>query len=362
MAELVLDGLEKRFGKTLAVDRLSLSVHEGELVTLLGPSGSGKTSVLRLVAGFLAPDQGRILVDGREIQGLPPEKRDIGMVFQSYALFPHRSVERNVAFGLERRDVPRNERVRRVRDALAMVRLEDLGERFPRELSGGQQQRVALARALVIEPTLLLLDEPLSSLDRRLREELREEIRRLQQQLSITTLLVTHDQEEALSVSDRIALINRGRIEQIGRPSDLYDRPTNRFVAESLGKVNILSASLVSPGDGQLAEYRLADGNVIRAAAHGGIGDRAVLAVRPEAIRLDRIDDRESNEAANQLTAVVQSRRFLGPVEEVTVALADGTSMLVRRSDVRGRERSTLEDGQSVDLFWSPERTWRIPE
>jgi len=241
VAELRLAGLEKRYGSTVAVVGVDLEVREGEFMTLLGPSGCGKTTTLGLIAGFFAPTHGEIYVDGRAVAGLPPFRRDIGVVFQDYALFPHLTAAQNVAFGLRMRNLPAPDIAARVREALELVQLSGLGERRPLELSGGQRQRVALARALVIRPTVLLLDEPLSNLDLKLREEMRVEIAALQRRLRITTVFVTHDQGEALVMSDRIAVMNAGRIEQVGAPAQIYERPATRFVAEFIGRMNFYS-------------------------------------------------------------------------------------------------------------------------
>src|SRR5581483_8695886 len=236
-----LAGLEKRYGATVAVAGVDLEVREGEFMTLLGPSGCGKTTTLGLIAGFFPPSRGEILVGGRDVAGLPPFRRDIGVVFQDYALFPHLSAADNVAFGLRMRNLPAAEIAARVREALGLVQLSGLGARRPLELSGGQRQRVALARALVIRPTVLLLDEPLSNLDLKLREEMRVEISGLQRRLGIATVFVTHDQGEALTMSDRIAVMRSGRIEQIGAPEDIYERPTTRFVTEFIGRMNFFA-------------------------------------------------------------------------------------------------------------------------
>jgi putative spermidine/putrescine transport system ATP-binding protein len=239
---LRLAGIEKRYGATVAVAALDLEVREGEFLTLLGPSGCGKTTTLGLIAGFFAPSAGEIFLKGRPVAGLPPFKRDIGVVFQDYALFPHMTAGENVAFGLKMRSVQRGELDQRVNEALELVQLRGLAHRRPLELSGGQRQRVALARALVIRPTVLLLDEPLSNLDLKLREEMRVEIAGLQRRLGITTVFVTHDQGEALVMSDRIAVMNAGRIEQLGTPADVYERPATRFVAQFIGRMNFFRA------------------------------------------------------------------------------------------------------------------------
>ena len=240
---LRLAGIEKRYGATVAVAAVDLEVREGEFLTLLGPSGCGKTTTLGLIAGFFPPSAGEIFLKGRPVAGLPPFRRDIGVVFQDYALFPHMTAGENVAFGLRMRSLPKAEIHSRVNEALGLVQLRGLAERRPLELSGGQRQRVALARALVIRPTVLLLDEPLSNLDLKLREEMRVEIAGLQRRLGITTVFVTHDQGEALVMSDRIAVMNAGRIEQLGTPADVYERPATRFVAQFIGRMNFFRAA-----------------------------------------------------------------------------------------------------------------------
>ncbi|MBV8393703.1 MAG: ABC transporter ATP-binding protein, partial [Alphaproteobacteria bacterium] len=238
-AELRVEEVGKRFGSVAALDGVSLTVRQGELLTILGPSGSGKTTLLKVVAGFETPDGGRVLVDGADMTRRPPAKRDIGMVFQHYALFPHLSVRRNVAFPLEMRNVARAEIDRRVSEALALVELAGYDERLPRQLSGGQQQRVALARAIVFNPRLLLLDEPFGALDRKLRETMQLEVRRLQRRLGLTTIFITHDQEEALVLSDRVAVMNHGRLEQVATTTEIYERPASDFVADFVGESNL---------------------------------------------------------------------------------------------------------------------------
>ena len=247
-AALRVEGLVKRFGEVVALDGVSLNIASGELRTILGPSGSGKTTMLKVVAGFETADAGRVLVDGVDITAMPPAKRDIGMVFQNYALFPHLTVARNVAFPLEMRNVARAEIEARVAEALALVELKGLEKRLPRQLSGGQQQRVALARAIVFNPRLLLLDEPFGALDRKLRETMQLEVRRLQRRLGLTTIFITHDQEEALVLSDRIAVMNKGAIQQVASTTEIYERPANDFVADFVGESNIFHGTVTEVG------------------------------------------------------------------------------------------------------------------
>jgi spermidine/putrescine transport system ATP-binding protein len=278
-----LDGVEKRFGDFVAVRGIDLDVARGEFFTLLGPSGCGKTTTLRMIAGFEAPSAGRILLDGRDVSDLPAFKRPTNTVFQSYALFPHLSVERNVAFGLERRGVGRNEIRRRVGEELERVGLGAEAKRRPGQLSGGQQQRVALARALVNRPAVLLLDEPLGALDLKLRKGLQVQLKEIQRDVGITFVYVTHDQEEALTMSDRIAVMNRGAIEQVAGPEDVYERPSTSFVAGFIGVSNLMPGELVSPG-----ELRLDSGSTVHASDERGIspGERCYAVVRPEKLEV----------------------------------------------------------------------------
>ena len=283
-----LDGVTKRFGKTTALDAVSLLVRRGELMTLLGPSGCGKTTLLNLVAGFLVPDGGEIAIDGRRVTDVPPHRRESGIMFQQYALFPHMSVAANVGYGLKMRRIPKPEIARRVAEALALIKLEGLEDRKPRQLSGGQQQRVALARALVIRPKVLLLDEPFSALDRNLRASMQVEIKEIQRKLGVTTIFVTHDQSEALSLSDRIAVLAEGRIRQLGTPDEIYCRPVDRFVASFVGDVNVLHARLEHI-HGATAALALGPARVLvpaltlQGAAPGAMVD---LFVRPEELRV----------------------------------------------------------------------------
>ncbi len=280
MAEVRLVEVTKRFGPSLAVDRVSLSVAQGSFTTLLGPSGCGKTTTLRMVAGFYAPDAGDIFIGQVRVNDLPPHRRQTAMVFQEYALFPHMTVHENVAYGLRRRGVPEAYLRSRVEATLGLVGLTGVERKFPAQLSGGQQQRVALARALVVEPEVLLLDEPLSNLDAKLRVRVRAEIRQLQQHLGKTTLYVTHDQEEALAISDRIAVMDQGRILQIGTPQEIYHRPTHPFVAEFVGLTNFLEAEVVAGGRVRAAGLEL----IVN--GEPSPGSKVVLLLRPEAIRL----------------------------------------------------------------------------
>jgi len=325
MAEpaLHLAGLTKRFGAVTAVDAIDLTVADGEFVTLLGPSGCGKTTTLNMVAGFLAPDAGRILLRGRPVEALPPFRRDLGLVFQDYALFPHMTVTDNVAFGLRMRKVRGAELDRRVAEALDMVQLSGLGARRPLQLSGGQRQRVALARALVIRPAMLLLDEPLSNLDLKLREEMRGEISALQRRLGIATVFVTHDQDEALTMSDRVAVMRAGHVEQIGTPAEIYEHPANRFVAGFVGSINLVPArcTAVAGGVARLetgmgpALARASD--VLRAPCN------VVLTLRPERLRFGAAPP-----GATAWSATVERAVYLGARRVLHLRLADGTGLL----------------------------------
>ena len=325
-AVLELSGVRKRYDAVLAVDNLDLRLRTGEFLTLLGPSGSGKTTTLMMVAGLQQPDAGTIALNGVSVVRLPPYRRDIGMVFQNYALFPHMTVRRNVAFPLEMRGLGRTEIARLVDEALDLVKLPDHGDRLPRQLSGGQQQRVALARAMVYRPALLLMDEPLGALDRKLREQLQLEIKRVHRERGISVLYVTHDQEEALTMSDRIAVFNRGCIEQIGTPEDLYDRPATRFVAGFIGDTNLLSGRILAMSDG-ICEIETAAGRVT-ASAHQPIVAGAPVAV---AIRPERVVITSSQEGRTGLSGSITDVIFLGTARKYVVRLVDGTECVVLR-------------------------------
>ncbi|MFF3465769.1 ABC transporter ATP-binding protein [Streptomyces sp. NPDC001984] len=334
-------GLRREFGSTVALDGLDLAVRPGEFLALLGPSGCGKTTALRMLAGFEHPDSGAVLVDGQDVTHVPAHRRDAGMVFQSYSLFPHLNAVDNVAFGLRMRKVRTSERRARAAELLELVGLADKGERFPHQLSGGQQQRIALARALALRPRVLLLDEPLSALDAKVRLTLREEIRRLQRELGITTLFVTHDQEEALSVADRVAVMRAGRLEQCAEPAELYGRPATPFVAEFVGTMSRI------PGE-------LKDGTVAvlgqRLPADGEVSDGAVdVLVRPEAVHVS---------ADEQGDARVVATAFLGAVVRVTVRLADDTEA---KADLPAHEAAGLGAGTAVSVSL-PERPVLVAE
>ncbi len=339
MAEVRLLEVSKRFGAMPAVDRVSLDVPDGSFFTLLGPSGCGKTTTLRIVAGFYPPDRGDVLIGGTRVNDLPPHRRQTAMVFQEYALFPHMTAFDNVAYGLRMRRVREPEMRRRVAAALGLVGLAGVEQAFPARLSGGQQQRVALARALVVEPEVLLMDEPLSNLDAKLRVRVRTEIRQLQRQLGKTALYVTHDQEEALAVSDRIAVMDRGRVQQIGTPTEIYHRPANHFVADFVGLANFLDAQAAGPGALRVG------GATLRVAADGPrerAGDGRVTAVlRPETIRLHRTAPAGRD---NVLPGRVSASSFLGTLARYWVQAA-GMTWIV---DVPAPGETTLATG---DVF-----------
>jgi ABC-type Fe3+/spermidine/putrescine transport system ATPase subunit len=324
---LALDGIVKTYGETTAVGPIDLTVAQGEFVTLLGPSGCGKTTTLHVIAGLLTPNSGRVLMGGRDITRLDPPRRDMGLVFQNYALFPHKTIFDNVAFGLRMRKVARPEIAERVRRMLEIVGLPGVEGRLPDQLSGGQRQRVALARALVIEPTTLLLDEPLSNLDAVLRKRMRYELRELQRRLGIATVYVTHDQDEAFEMSDRVVLLNEGRVEQVGLPEDLYDRPATRFVAEFIGEANLIEGEVVAASGGDSVRVRLAGGVDLGAKAAASAmrpGDAVYLMIRPERIELAR----ERPAGRDAIEARVKRRVFSGELLIFELEAAGGVGLL----------------------------------
>ena len=351
-------------GRAQAVAPLDLDVAEGEFLTLLGPSGSGKTTTLMMLAGFEEPSAGEILLDGRVLNRVPPHRRGIGVVFQNYALFPHMTVAQNLAFPLEMRRMPRAERDARIARALAMVRLTGMAQRKPAQLSGGQQQRVALARALIFSPRLVLMDEPLGALDRQLREQLQLEIKALHAELGVTILYVTHDQGEALTMSDRIAVFHQGRIEQIGPPRDLYDRPATAFVAGFLGENNLLPATVIASDNGVL-RCRLPGGDEIRGSGAVGPGD-ALLAIRPERLAADDAPPGASpvrlppdDADANRLDGTVTDTIFLGDQTRLRVALAGGQAVTVKQPHREGER--VPAPGDAISLRFPPDAALVLP-
>jgi putative spermidine/putrescine transport system ATP-binding protein/spermidine/putrescine transport system ATP-binding protein len=323
-ADLRLEKVFKSFGPVVAVNDITLNIDRGTIFSLLGPSGCGKTTTLRLIAGFEQPSAGEVYIRGQRVTKTPPYRRDFSMVFQSYALFPHLNVAQNVAFGLRMRRVPRSERGAAVDEALALVKLDALADRYPRQLSGGQQQRVALARAIVVKPAVLLLDEPLGALDKMLREEMQVELRELQQRLGITAVFVTHDQEEALTLSDRVAVMRNGVIEQIGTPREIYDRPLTEFVAGFLGASNFLDGRVVSR-EGSVVVVETAGGRVRVADDSTSIGIKVRLAVRPERVRMNRAD-------GEGVSARVRDIVYRGSVTHYYMDSAGGPLMCYRQN------------------------------
>jgi putative spermidine/putrescine transport system ATP-binding protein len=354
MARLELGGLTKRFDSVLAVDEVSLAIENGEFVSLLGPSGCGKSTTLAMVAGLLAPDAGSIRIDGQDITRQPAYRRNVGMVFQNYALFPHMTVAQNVAFGLRMRKIPKAQLEGRVARALELVRLPHAATRYPRQLSGGEQQRIALARALVIEPAILLLDEPLSNLDARLRDEMRIELRQIQRRVGITTVFVTHDQAEALAMSDRVAVMNRGRIMQVGAPTAIYDRPANEFVSSFIGQTNRAEGEVVGTEDGYVT-LALTGGARLRGVptTAGAPTGRLAALVRPEKISLGE----ESPPGYNVLCGHVEDSVFLGTVIYYIVSTDAGRlTVLTQNSGVAPRAA-----GSAVALRFNPQHTLLVP-
>ena len=346
MAFLEIANLQKHFGSQTAVNDFSISVEKGEFITFLGPSGCGKTTILRMLAGFESPSHGNITFDGKDVTNLRTNQRNVGMVFQSYALFPNMTVAENIGFGLKVAKMPQAQIDARVKEMLALIKLDALAGRYPWQLSGGQQQRVALARAIANKPKVLLLDEPLSALDAKIRVSLREEIRVLQRELNITTVFVTHDQEEALSISDRIVVLNDGRVEQIGTPSEIYNFPSTRFVASFVGTLNQLQGTVVDVRMGtiRVGDQTLTSSNPITDLV---AGQSCMLAIRPEALLM------ESPQAGrNSITTVVEDVSFLGSIVRIRTRLGSEVLSL----DVFNEPNQTLPDrGSSVVLGLSYE-------
>jgi spermidine/putrescine ABC transporter ATP-binding subunit len=344
--DVVLRGVTKRFGELVAVDNVDLEVQPGEFLALLGPSGCGKTTTLRMIAGFDEPTEGEIEIDGRPTVGIPPNKRNVNTVFQAYALFPHMTVLDNVAYGLKQRKVGKEERYREAGEALELVRLTGRERAHPAELSGGMQQRVALARALVMKPKVLLLDEPLGALDQKLRKAMQVELKRIQRDVGITFVVVTHDQEEAMAMADRIAVMHAGRIDQLAAPSEVYDRPATPFVADFIGDMNHLEGTLERE-DGNLSAVvggaRFGIGRVVREAQPG---ERVRIGVRPEEVRASARGDGAA--------ATVQTAMVLGHHVQVVAALESGEQIVALQRRAGDEEHERFEPGASVRLGWSP--------
>jgi ABC-type Fe3+/spermidine/putrescine transport system ATPase subunit len=324
--DVELRGVTKRFDDVVAVDELDLNIHHGEFLSLLGPSGCGKTTTLRLIAGFERPDEGQIVIDGSDVAALPPYKRDVNTVFQSYALFPHLTVIENVAYGLRQRGLRKSAREARALELLRLVKLEQLASRKPRQLSGGQQQRVALARALVLAPKVLLLDEPLGALDLKVRKGLQIELKRIQSEIGITFVYVTHDQEEALAMSDRVAVMNEGRIEQLGPPREIYDSPASGFVAEFIGETNFIRQN------------------------------GTVVAVRPEQLRITR----GAGSGPGGLSGEVVTAMVIGPAIQCLIKAENGQEILVRQQRSGNGDVEALREGERVVLTWDEDAALRL--
>ncbi|MDI4655061.1 ABC transporter ATP-binding protein [Xanthobacter autotrophicus] len=344
MSSILIQDLVKRHGAQVTVDHVSLEIGQGEFIAFLGPSGCGKTTTLRMIAGLTEASAGSIHFGTREVTHLPPYLRDAGLVFQGYALFPHMNVAENVAFGLQMRKVDREEVRRRVDEALSLVKLAHLAGRLPKELSGGQQQRVALARAIVYKPEVLLLDEPLSALDAKLRTEVRTELRRLQSALGLTTIFVTHDQDEALSVADRIVVMSAGRVEQVGTPREIYQRPATRFVAEFIGLTNLFPGGLDGPG-----RFRCESGECFATGNTDAPPNASVLAIRPEHVRLLRGDSVPGGACA--LAATVEDVIYRGALTEFVVRTPSGAKLAAHLQNA-GLSRDDLRPGDRVVASW----------
>ncbi len=359
MAFLELEDITKLFGRNTAVDHINLSVEQGEFLTLLGPSGCGKTTILRMVAGFEIPSEGNILLDGEDITNRAASKRPMGMVFQSYALFPHLTAEQNIAFGMHIKRQSKDVIQRRCAELLALVGLSDKGRSYPHQLSGGQQQRIALARALAVEPKVLLLDEPLSALDAKVRVSLRNEIRRIQQQLKMTAIYVTHDQEEALAISDRIAVMAKGHIEQLDQPEEIYSNPRTIFAASFVGSSNQFQGVLQSASEGifQADNYLLH----IPSLQHFSDGDRVLVLVRPEEMSILPItegDQYTANSVDNQIPGVIELRTFLGPFTRFHVRVQQDATLT---ADIPSQHARDYFVAQHVVLSFPPDACQVLP-
>ncbi len=346
MSDLVLSALRKSYPGTIAVEGLDLTIAQGEMVAFLGPSGCGKTTTLRMVAGFITPTAGSISMKGRDITALPPNKRDMGMVFQSYALFPHMTVAQNIMFGLKCKKIPGEDAAKRLDSVLGMTGLTALKDRYPKQMSGGQQQRVALARVLALQPELLLFDEPLSNLDAKLRVQMRHDIRRLQKDVGITSLFVTHDQEEAMTIADRIVVMNKGRIEQEGSPREIYDHPATRFVADFIGTANLFE------GEAGSGQFRTAAGLTLEVGALApATGTSPALLLRPEKLHIS--PEGAPVDTPHLTTGRIERAVKLGGLMEYLVRLPSGESLLVHRQD--RSDTGGLTEGVTATVGWRSE-------
>lgn len=351
-----IQGVTKDFGGVLAVDGIDLDIRRGEFFSLLGGSGCGKTTLLRMLGGFETPTSGRIMIDGQDMADVPAYRRPVNMMFQSYALFPHMSVAQNVAFGLEQEKVARSERDDRVAEALAMVQLGDFGRRKPHQLSGGQRQRVALARALVKRPKLLLLDEPLAALDKKLREKTQFELANIQVRVGITFIMVTHDQEEAMTLSDRLAVMNAGRIVQVGTPGDIYEFPANRMVGEFIGTINVFEGQ-VDAADGTVRCAALPCPIALEERLPAGDGSAVAIGIRPEKMRIRKAvpDEPTTVPENNFLSGRVEDIAYLGDLSIFHVRLADGRIVQVSRTNTTRRRDEPLTWEDAVEVEWDPQ-------
>ncbi|WP_027687350.1 ABC transporter ATP-binding protein [Rhizobium leguminosarum] len=349
MTNVKVDSVAKTYGTTPVLADITTEFTEGSFTSLLGPSGSGKTTLLRIIAGFIKPDHGVVMIGNKDVTDVPVWGRNIGMMFQSYALFPHMTIAQNVAFGLERRGIKGAAARKEVDRALEMVRLPGYGDRTPKQLSGGQQQRVALARAIVIKPSVLLLDEPLSALDRRLRQEMQVELLRIQRESGLTTIFVTHDQEEALTLSDKVAILDKGRIVQIGKPDAVYEKPLTRFAAEFLGDSNFLSGTVEN------GAVRLADGSLVKStSALPTTGSTVTLAVRPEKMSIS-----SGNADENTMKARITTVIYAGPVLSYHLQTADGLPL---KLFAQNRDGTVLSEGDNITLHWAADHTVAVAD
>lgn len=361
--DICLERVHKRYGEHVVIGDLSLDIEQGKFYALLGPSGCGKTTTLRMIGGFELPTSGRVLLAGKDVTQLPPHKREVNTVFQSYALFPHLTVEKNVAFGLERRGVDKHETRKRAAEMLELVQLGHLAKRKPGQLSGGQAQRVALARALVNRPRALLLDEPLGALDLRLRRQLQDELKRIQQDIGITFVHVTHDQEEAMSMADTIAVMNKGAIEQQGSAEDLYERPETPFVANFLGTSNLIGVDVDPSGDGEWVTTRTKDGHAVRLLRNRMWnlkgGQPVSVGVRPEKVRL-WAPEQTPPATDNVLPAKVMQATFLGVSLQYALRTAGGQELTVIEPNLVGNAAGTFGPGQDVQISWDARQTFVV--